>query len=275
MLVVKAIVQDLLVEVLSRVLRIALKFLVAGWPLYAGEPTVLQGVCRHWNDVLSADSAVWVEKWLQRSKGPSLFVYINITVGWLLLSRHIPHRYLSMLFSMWLAGLFVAELRLQDMWDPIDVRQSELVHGILPVVGSRGHAHSPDTGSGDRAVASGRTCDFDMRAAFRTVVAAALTLRGATSMEFDAIVCDCRRSGSGTAESLLEIGSGVYGRFPLLSLVVADSRTRNSGSELAKLLLGGGVFVSSFDLSWALVDWMVGRSSNIVWRDRLRSKPLL
>ncbi|KAJ7265115.1 hypothetical protein C8J57DRAFT_1511672 [Mycena rebaudengoi] len=92
--------------------------------------------------------------------------------------------------------------------------------------------------------------------AFRTVVAAALTLRGATSMEFDAIVCgmpslcrlDCRRSGSGTAESLLEIGSGVYGRFPLLSLVVADSRTRNSGSELAKLLLGGGVFASSFEV---------------------------
>jgi hypothetical protein len=95
MLVVKAIVQDLPVEVLSRVLRIALEFLVAGWPLYAGELTVLQGVCRHWNDVLSADSAVWcriyidpwtplhrVEKWLQWSKGPSLFVYINITVGW-------------------------------------------------------------------------------------------------------------------------------------------------------------------------------------------------
>ncbi|KAJ7247468.1 hypothetical protein C8J57DRAFT_1724451 [Mycena rebaudengoi] len=92
--------------------------------------------------------------------------------------------------------------------------------------------------------------------AFRTVVAAALTLRGATSMEFNAIIygmpslchLDYRRSGSGTAESLLEIGSGVYGRFPLLSLVVADSRTRNSGSELAGLLLGGGVFASSFEV---------------------------
>jgi hypothetical protein len=53
MLVVQAVVQDLPVEVLSRVLRIALEYLFAGWSLYACELTVLRSVCRHWNDVLS------------------------------------------------------------------------------------------------------------------------------------------------------------------------------------------------------------------------------
>ncbi|KAJ7233558.1 hypothetical protein C8J57DRAFT_1480281 [Mycena rebaudengoi] len=330
MLVVKAIVQDLPVEVLSRVLRIALEFLVAGWPLYAGELTVLQGVCRHWNDVLSADSAVWcriyidpwtplhrVEKWLQRSKGPSLFVYINITVGWPApSSTYSPSVFVDAVLNVVgrsfcriprlrpsVSGFGVpylqhclfpskggygfcrnlAELRLQDMWDPIDVRQSEL-YAVLRSVPrlARLHLLFVDCIDFSDVAVDPLVLSHLIHLEFAPVSMGSCPLLGRVVMPilqtlvlaFEPLRLIAEDRGVELPRVFSKSGSGVYGWFPLLSLVVADSCTRNSGSELAKLLLGGGVFMSSFDVVLR-IGGLDGGTFVKYCLEGSRSKPLL
>ncbi|KAJ7258986.1 hypothetical protein C8J57DRAFT_1233977 [Mycena rebaudengoi] len=404
-------INDLPVEVLSWALKIAVEYLVAGWPMYAFELAGLRSVCRYWNDVLLGDSTLWcrlyidpwtpmqrVVKWIERSRGCSLFIYLNITRGWpsaaivpslsyspsafvdavfdiigasfrrcvhlyaaskdadattrfsrrlstmdasVLRTLHLRlfpdyvalPRALALLDGDLTTGIAtpvilddgaprlrcltlqrcllsntagygfcrnLVELRLQDMWDPIDVRQSELyaviksvprltrLHLIFvdciafedaavetPVLADLIHLEFTPVSVGscrllgciampklETLVLSIHPSQLVVpvvsicRPAFRTVAIAALTLRGATSMEFNALMCsmpclrrlDCRKSGSGISDGLLEIGSGIYGLFSGLSLVVAHSRTRAGGLEFARSLLTGGVFASGLEV---------------------------
>ncbi|KAJ7271743.1 hypothetical protein C8J57DRAFT_1226323 [Mycena rebaudengoi] len=139
-------INDLPVEVLSWALKIAVEYLVAGWPMYAFELAGLRSVCRYWNDVLLGDSTLWcrlyidpwtpmqrVEKWIERSRGCSLFIYLNITRGWPSAAivpslSYSPSAFVDAVFDIIGASFRwnLVELRLQDMWDPIDVCQSEL-----------------------------------------------------------------------------------------------------------------------------------------------------